>query len=142
MFGNYPDYIGKTNNSIFVFIEEEESAKVNVSVGGEDVTWTDAYPFINSDSRTMVPLRAVGEALSLTVAWNDSAKEAAFSNGEKTVYLPINKSAARTSDGKSVTMDTAAVIVNNRTYAPVRYLAEYFGYKVDWDGATRTVVIE
>ena len=38
-------------------------------------------------------------------------------------------------------MDTAAVIVNSRTYAPIRYLAEFFGYKVDWDGKTKTVLL-
>ena len=38
-------------------------------------------------------------------------------------------------------MDTAAVIANDRTYAPIRYLAEYFGYLVDWDGIDRTVII-
>jgi hypothetical protein len=39
-------------------------------------------------------------------------------------------------------MDSAAVIVNDRTYAPVRYLAEAFGYQVDWDPETKTVIIE
>ena len=38
-------------------------------------------------------------------------------------------------------MDTAAVIIEGRTYAPIRYLAEFFGFHVDWDGATRTVFI-
>ena len=31
--------------------------------------------------------------------------------------------------------------MNGRTYAPVRYLAEYFGYKVSWDGTTNSVLI-
>jgi len=39
-------------------------------------------------------------------------------------------------------MDTAAFIVDGRTYAPVRYLAEYFGYVVNWDGTTRMVCID
>ena len=39
-------------------------------------------------------------------------------------------------------MDTAAVIIDGRTYAPVRYLAEYFGYSVEWDGMSNTVVIK
>jgi hypothetical protein len=29
----------------------------------------------------------------------------------------------------------------DRTYAPIRYLAEYFGYSVDWDGNTKTVLL-
>jgi hypothetical protein len=39
-------------------------------------------------------------------------------------------------------MDTAAVIKNSRTYAPVRYLAEAAGYSVDWDSTAKTVVIK
>ncbi|WP_408609101.1 stalk domain-containing protein [Aminipila butyrica] len=30
---------------------------------------------------------------------------------------------------------------DNRTYASVRYLAEAYGYKVTWDQATNTVVL-
>lgn len=39
------------------------------------------------------------------------------------------------------TMDTAPVIVNDRTYLPARYIAEYFGYSVEWDDSNNTVII-
>lgn len=38
-------------------------------------------------------------------------------------------------------MDTAAVVKDGRTYAPVRYLAEAYAYDVGWDSATSTVTI-
>lgn len=114
---------------------------ITVTVNGTDVRWTDAAPFIDSNSRTMVPLRAVGEALGLTVDWNGAAREAIFTDGTKTIYFPIDSKFYKTQNGGTVAMDTAAVIVSSRTYAPVRYLAEYFGYTVGWDGATRTVGI-
>ena len=57
------------------------------------------------------------------------------------VYFPIGSTEARTGGGDRIPMDTAAVIVSDRTYAPVRYLAEFFGYDVGWDGASRTVLI-
>jgi len=117
------------------------ASPITVTVNGTAVKWTDAQPFIDKNSRTMVPLRAVGEALGLTVTWNNSAREAIFSNGSKTIYFPINSQFYKTQNGGTVTMDTAAVIVNNRTFAPIRYLAEYFGYTVGWDGSTRTVGI-
>ena len=54
-----------------------------------------------------------------------------------------------TYDGNAVTegrqhsrsgeMDAAPVIRENRTYLPIRYVAEQFGYDVLWDGASRTV---
>ena len=117
------------------------SREVHVEVKGETVIWTDAEPYIDENNRTMTPFRVVGEALGLTIAWDSSTREASFSNGTKTIYFPIESTTARTSAGTTITMDTSAVIVNGRTYAPVRYLAQYFGYSVGWDAPTRTVVI-
>ena len=124
-----------------VFFSEIQSAAVRVTVNSKMIQWTDAVPFIDENNRTMVPLRAVGDALGLSVSWDGKKREAIFSNGTNTLYFPIGSSTARTSDGGTVQMDTAAVIVNDRTYAPVRYLAEYFGFTVGWDGVTRTVEI-
>ena len=115
---------------------------LTVKVDGTAVQWTDAVPFINSDGRTMVPLRAVGDALGLEVSWNGEAREAVFTDGSKTIYFVIYNNVARTSTGIDVEMDTAAVISNSRTYAPVRYLAEFFGYKVSWNASLRAVIIE
>lgn len=117
-------------------------ASVEVSIKGAAVQWTDAEPFIDANGRTMVPLRAVADAMGLTVNWDGSAREAIFTKGTKTIYFPIDSTTARTSTGQSVQMDTAAVIKNDRTYAPIRYLAEFFGYTVSWGGATRTVSIK
>ena len=80
--------------------------------------------------------------MGLEVGWEPAAREAIFSNGEKTIYFPIDNSTARTSGGDFIEMDTAAVIRYERSFAPIRYLAEYFGYNVDWDAATRTVLIK
>lgn len=122
-------------------VNTPSSSGITVTVNGQAVKWTDAAPFINSDSRTMVPLRAVAEALNLSVSWNDTSKSASFSRGGKTITFPINSKYYVTESGSYGSMDTAAVIVNSRTYAPIRYLAEYFGYGVGWNGATKTVII-
>jgi len=118
-----------------------EPASVNVKCGDALVRWTDAKPFIDENDRTMVPLRAVADALGLTVSWDSVNREAVFSDGTRTIYFPIGSTEARTGGGDRISMDTAAVIVSDRTYAPVRYLAEFFGYDVGWDGASRTVLI-
>lgn len=117
------------------------SAGISVTFGSNTVTWTDAEPFIDANSRTMVPLRAVADAMGLDVNWDDAWREASFTRNGRTIYFPIGSSTAHTNDRGPITMDTAAVIVNDRTYAPIRYLAEYFGYKVGWDAAARTVII-
>lgn len=115
---------------------------VNVTVNGNAVQWTDATPFIDEHSRTMVPLRAVADAMGLDVNWDANAREASFASRGKTIIFPIDSNTARAGDGSSIQMNTAAVVVSGRTYAPIRYMAEFFGYQVDWDAATRTVIIQ
>ncbi len=125
-----------------VYFQPIMPAAVNVSVNGRTVYWTDAVPFIDENNRTMVPLRAVAEALGLAVSWDKVYREASFTRGTRTIIFPIGTSTARADDGTTIQMDTAAVIVSDRTFAPVRYLAEFFGYTVGWDGATKTVLIK
>lgn len=129
-----------SDNKGFVEIRGR-AAGISVSINGAMVQWTDASPFLDANNRTMVPLRAVAEALDLDVQWDGKAREAIFSDGYKTIYFPINETHYYTGGGGFVAMDTAAIIVDGRTYAPIRYLAEFFGYKVGWDGKTKTVLI-
>lgn len=141
---------------------------INVSFMGSNIPWTDVVPYINSDKRTMVPLRAVGEGLGLTVWWDREKQAAVFKgtayyddgvdrdgglNGapcEVTMSFPVGSKQAtviyKSMDSpsvqtrtKTVQMDTAAVKSNGRTFAPIRFLAETFGYGVTWNGEKRTV---
>lgn len=123
--------------------------EINVTVAGTPVVWTDAKPFINEDSRTLVPLRPIADALGLTVEWNAETKQATFAKVEeetvvKSQTFTIGEAKYTTVVGEEnaeAAMDTAAVIAEERTYAPARYLAEFFGYTVTWDDATKTVGI-
>lgn len=116
------------------------ASDINVTVNGTPVVWTDAAPFIDANNRTMVPLRAVADAMNLDVEWKADSRTAVFTRGDDVIMFVIGFKTAYTSR-TDVAMDTEPVISNNRTYAPIRYLAEFFGYSVDWDAATRTVVI-
>ncbi|MGN1231780.1 MAG: copper amine oxidase N-terminal domain-containing protein, partial [Anaerotignum sp.] len=120
------------------------AADVNVKVDGTPVAWTDAKPFINKDSRTLVPLRPIANALGLTVEWDAEDGQAIFTDDTTAVVFTIDSKVYGVGVGDEAVaaeMDTAAVIVNGRTYAPARYLAEAFGYAVGWDGATNSVTI-
>ena len=134
--------IGDRNGFLQEHRIQYQPPAVRVTVGGTPVAWTDVRPYIDENDRTMVPLRAVAEALGLAVSWDGYRREAGFTDGEKSLTFPIGSVDAVKEDGTFIHMDTAAVINANRTYAPVRYLAEYFGYTVDWDAAAKTVIIK
>ncbi len=54
----------------------------------------------------------------------------------------IGRGYAYVNGGKTEIPDTAAQIVNNKTYIPLRFLANAFGYNVAWDGASRIATIK
>lgn len=113
------------------------SSDITVTVNGRKIYWRD-MPFIDNNGRTMIPLRAIAEEMGLRVGWDSANRTAVFFSGRKIIRFPIDSKTAYTTEG-SIRMDTAAVIVNDRTYAPVRYLAEYFGWTVGWDAISKTV---
>lgn len=57
------------------------------------------------------------------------------------IVLKIDSSVARV-NGVEKGLDSAPVILNNRTMAPIRFIAEELGCKVTWNEESREVVIE
>lgn len=133
------------------------SVRVQNTAGGafENVAFSAdlGMPYVDANNRTMIPLRTTANAMGLEVSWNEEAKQATFtSTADKTtksVVFTIDSdklSYTVAEEGKEpVTeekqMDTAAVQKDNRTYAPIRFLAETLGYYVGWDNATQTVTL-
>jgi hypothetical protein len=95
-------------------------------------------PAVIVSERTLVPARAVFEAMGGTVTWDDSLREVTVTLGSSMVKLIIDSKTAYV-DGVAVDMDVAASIISERTLIPVRFVAEAFGYQVKWDDPTRTV---
>jgi hypothetical protein len=118
----------------------EAAPDVSVKVDGQYVSFPDQKPYIDSANRTMVPVRAPMEKMGCTVDWNDKTRQATITKGDKTAVFTIGKN-TYTVNGQTKTMDTKAVIVNDRTAFPIRFAAEAMGAKVDWDANTYTVLI-
>jgi hypothetical protein len=118
----------------------EAAPDVSVKVDGQYVSFPDQKPYIDSANRTMVPVRAPMEKMGCTVDWNDKTRQATIAKGDKTAVFTIGKNTYAV-NGQSKTMDTKAVITNDRTAFPIRFAAEAMGAKVDWDANTYTVLI-
>ncbi|HRW12881.1 MAG TPA: copper amine oxidase N-terminal domain-containing protein [Syntrophomonas sp.] len=112
---------------------------VSVVIDGQAVTFADQAPIIDN-SRTLVPLRAIFEAMGATVSWDDATKTATGVKGDITVVVAIG-SVSPTINGVVKTIDVPAKIVNSRTLAPLRFVCEAFGGTVSWDGATYTASV-
>lgn len=111
---------------------------ITVVLDGNTVEFDVAPQIING--RTMVPIRAVFEALGATLDWNATTRTATATIDDYVVKCTID-SKILTVCGESVAMDTAPVIIGGRTLMPLRFAAEAFGCSVSWYGSARTAVI-
>ncbi|MBE7053621.1 MAG: hypothetical protein E7391_05025 [Ruminococcaceae bacterium] len=112
--------------------------EISIIINGKKLTM-DQNPVI-IDGRTLVPLRAIFEGLGAQVEWDDSVKTAIGKRDGKEIKIQINNTVAKV-NGKDVTLDVPAQLINSRTMVPVRFISEALGEKVDWDDATKTVII-
>lgn len=96
-------------------------------------------PVIQND-RTLLPVRAVVEAMGGTVLWDKETQTAVLAKGETIILLKIGSGIAFLNE-TSYTLDSVPVIVNDRTLLPIRFVAEGFGYNVEWNGDTQTVIL-
>lgn len=100
---------------------------------------SDVAPFIE-ESRTLVPLRVISENLGLDVKWLPEEKQVIISQGENYFVFLIGENFYSKGDLK-MEMDAAPKIVADRTFVPIRVIAELFNKEVNWDNTNRTVVI-
>ena len=103
-----------------------------VNVDNEAVIY-DAAPVIRND-RTLVPIRIITEALGGKVDWNGATKEVTLSINDKEIKMTIGKALEK--------YGVAPVIIDGRTFVPVRFVADELGANVAWDDATKTVTIK
>ena len=92
------------------------------------------------NDRTMLPMRAIFEALGANVTWDNLTQTAKASKGDIKVSIQIGSSIIYKNDVKK-RIDVPAQLVNDRTLVPVRAIAECFEADVQWDEATETVTI-
>lgn len=117
---------------------------IKVTVDDRDVVFTDAQPFCDENNRTLIPVRFVSEAMNADVTWDNNARVATVVKDGTQVDITIgSKTLKVTKAGKTsyVTMDTVAVIKNERTYLPIRFVVEALGGYVDWASVYNTVEI-
>ncbi len=102
-------------------------------------------PPVITNARTLVPIRAVVEAVDGTIDWDATLRQVSITVKEDRLVLTIGKSLA-TLNGNTVAIDTSnskvvPVIMNGRTLLPLRFVAESLGFEVTWDAATQTITL-
>lgn len=119
------------------------AADVSVELDGKPIEF-DVKPFIEND-RTLVPLRKIFEAVGADVNWDEATRTVVVrhtKNGEPVMFaLQIDNTRAFINNDEEYILDVPARIVDDRTFVPLRFVAETLGNKVEWDADTYTVEI-
>ncbi|MDR2167335.1 MAG: copper amine oxidase N-terminal domain-containing protein [Clostridiales bacterium] len=92
-------------------------------------------PPVLVDGRTLIPVRAIAYLLGAEVGWDDAARQVTLTINP-TISFPIG---TLTPQLEALGMDVPAQIMYDRTMVPVRFIGEFFGAVVGWDGETQSV---
>ncbi len=103
--------------------------------------------FIDENSRTMLPLRVVSRAFGINdenIDWEEETRTVSLiNNAGKQILIKINEKSLSV-DGRIIETDASAVIVDGRTYLPLRAIATALGIDssaITWNDETKTVSI-
>ncbi|MBE5938728.1 MAG: copper amine oxidase N-terminal domain-containing protein [Lachnospiraceae bacterium] len=132
-----PEYLGH------IFVYSFPNEEMEIRLDRETMSFNDK-PFIDADGRTQIPVRDFCEQLGCSVTWipeNQKVLVSTVTEEENKVnggaggdsFSFIIGERQYTINGTKYDMDTAAQIINNRTYVPLRYLAEAMNYYVAYN---------
>lgn len=119
-------------------IPSEAAPPVKLVILGQTVQ-SDVPPMI-VQGRTLVPVRIISQKLKAKVDWDQSSQTAIVQYDGHTILLTYGAK-YYIFDGEVKTLDVNIRLVNGRVLVPLRVISQSFGYKVDWQNASRTVVI-
>ena len=115
------------------------ASDITVYVDGQKIAFD--QPPVVQNGRTLVPMRAIFEALGAEIEWFGAEKRVNAFWGMNSLDLWIGSCEIQMGDGAMVTIDVPAQVVNGRTLVPLRAVSQCMGAEVKWDGATKTINI-
>lgn len=97
-------------------------------------------PFVDSAGRLQVPFRQTLEQFGANVDWEESSNTAiAQINGSK-LKIPVGSNVLY-KDGRKISSDSSAVLLDGRVYLPLRVVLEAFGAQVEWEAQSKTTSV-
>jgi hypothetical protein len=116
-----------------------DNPAVAVELNGAKISFD--QPPVIENGRTLVPIRAITEAMGAEVKWDESTQTATITLNEDTVTIAIGSDVIY-KNGNAIKIDSPAKSLNGRTLVPLRAVAEAFGASVSWNADTQTASIE
>ena len=97
-------------------------------------------PALISDEQLYVPCKYLAEAMGTVWECGQERISLMFPDWGRCVELFVGRPVMVVC-GKEIPIPVAPLVRENQTYLPAKFVAEAFRYKVDWNLATRTMII-
>lgn len=110
--------------------------KVQVVIDGKALSLNVSPQVVNG--RTLVPYRAIAEALGGTVKYDSKTKKATISKGSNKVELTLGSKTAKVNNS-SVQLDAAPMSVKGTLLVPLPFVGQSLGVWVNWSPEQSTV---
>ncbi|QSF45689.1 copper amine oxidase N-terminal domain-containing protein [Paenibacillus tianjinensis] len=111
---------------------------IKLYVNGEESTSAVA-PILKAGT-TLVPFKAIAEALQAEVVWNAKDRSVTMTREGTTVKLFIDKKTAYV-NGQEIILQVTPAIVKGNTVVPARFVSEALKATVKWEPVSQSVVI-
>lgn len=98
-------------------------------------------PPVIEDGRTLVPIRVIAEHFNCEVNWIGEENTAEIKKDDNVLQFPINSDFYIENGKKLHTNETLSKIINNRTFVPLRYVADFLDCVTVWDDNEYAVYI-
>ncbi len=133
---NWEEFLESDDEHIMGYLPSD---RIPVYLNNKEICF-DVDPVI-IEGRTLVPMRAVFEALGAVVSWNSETETVTAKKGDTTITVQIDSDTMR-KNNQIISLDVPARIYYNRTLVPVRAVSEALDAVVKWDNNERAVYIE
>ena len=141
------------NNLTITGKDPADSAYILFTIGSYEYkvdgvkNYTDVAPYIDSNDRTMLPLRAFANALSISdedISWDDATKTATIVRPDgKKVVVQVGRNVIIV-NGVETVIDTIPVIKDSRVFLPLRAMLNAFGIadsRIVWNAEKGQIII-
>ena len=112
--------------------------KDRIQINGRHVNF-DVPPVIK-EGRTLIPVRAITNGLGAEVLWDAKTQTITITRDDTKIVLKL-ESMEFTVNGVKQVMDVPAQLISNRTFVPLRFIAQALGDRVKYDNATGDIDI-
>lgn len=136
------DYDGIVAKTAFI---NPDYRQISMTIGkkaykvGDEKKNMDTSPII-SNNRTMVPLRFLVESFGGVVNWHEETREAEVIYKNNIITIALGSDSILV-NGSPIKIDSPAMVKDDRTLIPIRFISENLGMIVEYDAKTKGVNI-